>query len=126
MPKDLAASTNSLSFTAKTSPLTILAIGIQLVRPIADTINIKIPVSGPKSPLRVSRNSIIITKRRGRRGKARNRSVNRISGPSNLLKKPDITPISVPNKTQSAIAVTPTSNDTRPPANKFENVSLPS
>ena len=51
-PIDFAARINSLSFIASTSPLTILAVGIQLVTPIDTTIRINIPFSGPKELLR--------------------------------------------------------------------------
>ena len=76
-------------------------------------------------PLNVSRKSIIITNNKGRRGNAKNKSVNRINGPSNRLKNPDTTPTNVPKTTDKAIAVTPTNNETLPPARRFEKVSLP-
>jgi hypothetical protein len=65
VPIDRAERTNSRSFNAKTSPRTIRAVGIQLVIPIAVTIRMKIPVSGPNAPFSGSRNNNIITKSNG-------------------------------------------------------------
>ena len=64
-PIDRAARMNSLSFIARTSPLTIRAVGIQLVTPIDTTIRINIPFSGPKVPLSGSRKSSIMTSSSG-------------------------------------------------------------
>ena len=49
VPIDLAAHTNSRSFSAKTSPRTIRAVGIQLVIPIETVMRMKIPFSGSKT-----------------------------------------------------------------------------
>ncbi|MNT77752.1 hypothetical protein D3C72_2169000 [compost metagenome] len=86
MPLALAASTNSWLLTASTSPRTMRAVCIQLVTPMTKTIRMKIPVSGPKAALSVSRNSMMITSSSGSSGSARNRSVIRISMPSICLK----------------------------------------
>ncbi|MNL74167.1 hypothetical protein D3C87_1997490 [compost metagenome] len=54
--------------------------------PMTTTIRMKMPVSGPKAARSVSRNSIRMTSSSGKSGSARNRSVNRISGPSRFRK----------------------------------------
>ena len=85
-PIERAARINSRSLIANTSPLTILAVGIQLVIPIDTTIRMNIPFSGPKEVLRGSLNKSIITKSNGRSGSDKNRSVNRINALSSFLK----------------------------------------
>ena len=50
VPMDRAASTNSRSFSASTSPRTMRAACIQLVTPMAKTISRKVPSSGPMMP----------------------------------------------------------------------------
>ena len=86
VPIERAAKTNSCSFNAKTSPRTIRAVGIHEVIPMAVTIRIKIPVSGPNELERGWRNSITITSNNGNKGRARNKSVRRINSPSIRLK----------------------------------------
>ena len=85
-PIERAANMNSRSLIANTSPLTIRAVGIQLVIPIETTIKINIPFSGPNDVLNGSLKRSIITKRSGRRGRDRNRSVNLIRALSSFLK----------------------------------------
>ncbi len=120
-----AATTNSCSLSVSTSPRTIRAVCIQLVIPITNTISIKIPVSGPKAARKVSLNNIIITSKSGSSGRAKNKSVKRIKGPSRRLKKPANTPIAVPTNNDNNIATTPTNNDTLPPAITCASVSRP-
>ena len=82
------------------------------------TIRMKMPVSGPSLAESGSRNSITITSSKGSRGRARNRSVRRISGLSRRRKKPADMPIKVPNMTEIDMAVMPTAIETLPPAIK--------
>ncbi|MNE81642.1 hypothetical protein D3C80_1783060 [compost metagenome] len=86
MPLDFAAMINSWLLIVSTSPRTMRAVCIQLVTPITKTMRIKIPVSGPKAARSVSRNSMRMTSSSGSSGRARKRSVSRISGPSSLRK----------------------------------------
>ncbi len=86
MPLDFAAMMNSWLLIVSTSPRTIRAVCIQLVMPITKTMRMKMPVSGPKAARSVSRNSIRMTSSSGKSGRARNRSVSRISGPSRFRK----------------------------------------
>ena len=86
VPIERAASTNSRSFSASTSPRTIRAVCIHEVAPIAVTIRRKIPPSGPKPFDSGSRNSVTINSSKGSSGSARNRSVSRIRCPSRRLK----------------------------------------
>ena len=125
-PIERAASTNSRSLRASTSPRTTRAVCIQEVLPIDTTIKIKMPASGPRRLDRTSRNSITITSKRGSRGRARNRSVMRIRTPSRRRKKPAVTPISVPRQMAMDMAVKPTAIDTLPPAIMRANRSRPS
>ena len=86
VPMDFAASTNSRSFRARTSPRTMRAVCIHEVMPITKTIRMKMPLSGPKAVRSMSRNSMMMTSSSGSSGRARNRSVKRINGPSSRLK----------------------------------------
>ncbi|MOA06615.1 hypothetical protein D3C78_1262650 [compost metagenome] len=86
MPLDFAAMMNSWLLIVSTSPRTMRAVCIQLVIPITKTMRMKMPVSGPKAARSVSRNSMRMTSSSGNSGRARNRSVSRISGPSSLRK----------------------------------------
>ena len=115
VPMDRAARTNSRSLMARTSPRTIRAVGIHEVMPMAQTIRMKIPRSSPNAADRGSRNSSIMTSSKGSRGRARNRSVRRISGPSSRLKNPATTPMNEPRNSASSIAVMPTDTEVCPP-----------
>ena len=124
-PTLLAARTNSRSFTTRVSPRTIRAVCIQLVIPITKTISKKMPVSGPNAARRASLNNMMITSSSGSSGRARNKSVIRMSGPSRGLKKPASTPTTVPRTNESSIAVTPTARATLPPASTWTSISRP-
>jgi hypothetical protein len=117
---DREAKTNSRSFSAKTSPRTIRAICIQDVTPIAITIRIKIPPSGPNEITKGPRNTISKSK-----GRARNRSVKRIKIPSRRRKYSASTPTKVPSKIDRAIAVKPTAMVICPPAKIRASMSRP-
>jgi hypothetical protein len=119
---DREAITNSRSFSAKTSPRTIRAVCIQDVTPIAITIRMKIPPSGPNEITKGPRNTITISKRKVR---ARNRSVKRIKIPSRRRKYPASTPTKVPSKIDRAIAVKPTAMVICPPAKIRASMSRP-
>ena len=125
VPIERAERTNSRSFNAKTSPRTIRAVGIQLVIPIAVTIKMKIPVSGPNAPFNGSRNNSIITNSNGKIGNAKNRSVRRIKGPSKKRKNPAKTPTNVPKTNDRPIAAKPTEIEVCPPAIIRAKVSRP-
>ena len=124
-PTARAAATYSRCRMASTWPRTIRAVCIQLVRPITPTTSTKTPASGPSAARSGSRNSMVLTISRGSTGNARNKSVKRISGPSRRRKKPARTPASVPAVSDSAMAVTPTASDSRPPASSRAKVSRP-
>ena len=126
VPIDRAASTNSRSFSASTSPRTTRAACIQLVSPIAMTISRKVPSRGPRMPATVSRNRKIITSSKGSSGSARKRSVSRIRSPSIRRKKPAITPTVVPMKIATSIATVPTASEMRPPNIIRASMSRPS
>ena len=111
---------------ARISPRTIRAVGIQLVIPIAKTININIPFSGPNAALSGSLKSSIISNKSGKSGKARNKSVSLIRTLSNRLKNPAITPTKVPKNNDKAMAVNPTAIEVCPPCIILAKVSLPS
>ena len=125
VPMDLAASTNSRSLSASTSPRTIRAVGIQLVIPIETVIRIKIPFSGPNALFKTSRNNNIITSKMGSRGSARNKSVIRINRLSRRLKNPAKTPMKLPSTSAKSMAVNPTAIEVCPPAIIRARVSRP-
>ena len=126
VPIERAASTNSRSLMASTSPRTIRAVGIQEVIATTVTIRMNMPPSGPKLALSGCRNSVTATSSSGRIGSDRNRSVRRISGPSSLLKKPASTPTPAPMIRLSAMAAQPTAMEACPPARSWASVSRPS
>ena len=71
------------------------------------------------------RNSAMVTSRRGSSGRARKRSVSRMSGPSSRLKQPAARPTAVPTVRERAMAAAATASDTRPPASIRARVSRP-
>ena len=105
-----AANSYSRSFNASTSPLTIRAACIQLVTPIAKTIRMNAPSSGPTIPAILSRNSMTMTKRSGIKGRAGKRIAHhtvadgKLSAPP-LLPLPRYEGQPVPPWTQSVAAV---------------------
>ncbi len=120
-----AASTNSCCLIDSTSPRTTRAVCIQLVTPMMNTTRRKMPSSGPKRSFSGSRNRRMTTRSNGNSGKARNRSVTRMSGPSSLRKKPESTPMPVPRMSPKIMAANPTASDTRPPTSSLASTSRP-
>ena len=125
VPMLWAAATNSCCLMVSTSPRTTRAVCIQLVMPMMNTMSMKMPCSGPKVARRLSRNNMMMTSNRGSTGRAKNRSVRRMSTPSSRLKKPARTPIVVPRKTDNAMAVMATSSEIRPPTMERATMSRP-
>ncbi len=125
-PMDRAASTYSRSFSASTSPRTMRAVCIHEVAPMATTIRVKAPSSGPRTLAIRSRNNITMTSSSGISGRARNMSVSRISGPSSRRKYPARMPMNVPSVMAMIMATKPTASDTLPACIILCSMSRPS